>query len=76
MGHPNADQLQSIAKVLDNGFNSDDQGEKVGFALLTFGFDAPGIGQYISNADRTTMIQALRELADRLERNQDNPRFD
>jgi hypothetical protein len=46
---------------------------KVGFALLTFEFGQPEIGNYISNAERPTMIQALRETANRLETNQDIP---
>jgi len=46
---------------------------KMGFALLVFEFGKPGIGNYISNAQRSDMIQALRETADRLEKNQDIP---
>lgn len=46
---------------------------RVGFALLTFEFRQPKIGNYVSNAERPTMIQALRETADRLETNQDIP---
>jgi hypothetical protein len=46
---------------------------KVGFALLVFEFgDREGHGgHYISNAQRDDMIKALRETADRLERNED-----
>jgi hypothetical protein len=39
------------------------------FALVVF--NDPRIGQYISNCDRPSMIQALRETADRIERKQD-----
>jgi len=42
-----------------------------GCCLLIFEFDKPGISNYISNAERKSMIQALRETADRLENNQD-----
>lgn len=45
----------------------------MGFALIVFDFDNPGIGNYISNAERSDMIKSLRETADRLERNQDIP---
>lgn len=46
---------------------------KMGFALLVFDFNNPGISNYISNADRQDMIKSLRETADRLERNHDIP---
>ena len=42
------------------------------FVLLVF--DDPGIAQYVSNCDRSNIVQALRETADRLERRQDIPR--
>ncbi len=42
------------------------------FALILF--NDPKIGQYICNCSRETTIEALRETADRLERNQDIPR--
>lgn len=43
--------------------------EKPLFALILF--NDPQIGQYICNCERETTIKALRETADRLERNQD-----
>ncbi len=46
--------------------------EKPLFALIIF--NDPAIGQYISNCERADMIKALRETADRLEKNQDIPR--
>jgi hypothetical protein len=46
--------------------------EKPLFALLIF--NDPKIGQYISNCRREDMIKALRETADRIERNEDVPR--
>lgn len=42
------------------------------FAVIVF--DDPGLGQYISNARRPEMIEALRETADRLEAGEDIPR--
>lgn len=44
-------------------------GKKTQFALLVF--DDPKVAQYISSCTRDTMIEALREAADRLEANQD-----
>lgn len=43
----------------------------LGFALIVFPFKDVGVGNYISNACREDMIEALRETADRLEKNQD-----
>lgn len=43
----------------------------LGFAILVFPFENPGIGNYISNAKREDMIKALRESAHRLEKKQD-----
>lgn len=42
------------------------------FAILVF--DNPGVTQYVSNADRTDMIKALKEMVNRLEANEDIPR--
>lgn len=42
-----------------------------GFALIVFRFHEPGISNYISNAERASMITALRETADRLENRED-----
>jgi hypothetical protein len=42
------------------------------FVLVVF--DDPGVGQYVSNANRDDCIKAMREVADRLERRQDIPR--
>jgi hypothetical protein len=39
------------------------------FVLLVF--DDPGLAQYVSNCGRSTMVQALRECADRLESRED-----
>lgn len=46
--------------------------EKPLFALIMF--NDPKIGQYICNCSRETTIAALRETADRLEKNMDIPR--
>jgi len=45
----------------------------LGFALIVFEHYKPGISNYISNSNREDMVKALRETADRLEKNQDIP---
>ncbi len=45
--------------------------EGFGFALIVFPFHGGGTGSYISSGQRSDMIQALRETADRIEKNQD-----
>lgn len=42
-----------------------------GFTILVFPFNNPGVSNYISNANRSDMIKAMREAADRLEKKQD-----
>ncbi len=42
------------------------------FCLLVF--DDPGVTQYVSNAERASIIAALRETADRFEQQQVIPR--
>ncbi len=44
------------------------------FALVVF--NDPKVGQYICNCERETMIEALRETAERLEKRQDVPRVE
>jgi hypothetical protein len=63
--------LEILAGAIQQYFK--DMGIDTGFALLTFDFGGPGTGNYVSNADRGDMILALRETADKLERNQDIP---
>jgi hypothetical protein len=63
--------LNNLANAIQEYFK--DLGIKTGFALLTFDFGGPGTGNYVSNANRDDMILALRETADKLERNQDIP---
>lgn len=60
---------QNLAKMIDK-----ELGGSSGFCLLVFGFGAPGIANYVSNASRQEMIEALRETADRLERKEDKLR--
>ncbi len=44
-----------------------------GFALVVFPFNKPGKCNYISDAGRDSMIEALKEAASRLESNEDIP---
>jgi len=44
------------------------------FICMLVGPYEPGICNYISNGQRSDVIKALRETADRLENNEDNPR--
>jgi hypothetical protein len=64
--------LRGLADAL-NPIIDDCFGPEMGFALMLFEFHNPGIGHYISNAQRDDMIKALRELADRLEEREDIP---
>lgn len=64
--------LSEIAKSIDKCLK-ETSGRKIGFALMVFEFEHPGVGSYISNAERTTMISALKETADRIEKNQTIP---
>lgn len=43
----------------------------LGFCLLVFEFGKEGRADYISNANREQMIQAMRENADALEKGRD-----
>lgn len=58
-----------LSYIIDREFNGDLTGNDrtVGWALLWFGFGAPGIASYMSNGQRSDMIKMLRETADRLE---------
>lgn len=64
---------QRLAKTIDDTLSEEPGTHNTGFCLLVFGFHQPGIANYVSNAEREDMIEALRETADRLERKEDNP---
>ena len=64
--------MRGLANAL-NPIIDDCFGPEMGFALVLFEFHRPGIGHYISNAQRSDMIKALRELAERLEKREDIP---
>jgi hypothetical protein len=64
-------QMNLLAKRLDEQFNGDldVKPRTVGFALLVFPLNEPlgGRVNYISNADRASMVVALKELLARWE---------
>ena len=62
--------LQKLAERLDHIFNPDKTvPKKFGFALLVFDFDGAQGGRmnWVSNANRTDMIVALKEMVAQLE---------
>lgn len=65
------EQMRAVAQVLDDVFNGTDRGlaRKVGWALLVFPFNCPPGARtnYISNAHRKDMINALKEFIARAE---------
>ena len=56
------EMAKSVLKMLPKNF---------GFTLLVFPFSQPGVSNYISNANRSDMIKALRKAADMLENKED-----
>lgn len=44
-----------------------------GFALLAFSFGEGGYLTHVSNANRADLVRVLREAADKIERNVDQP---
>ena len=63
--HKTLELMRNTIKDLEKKFKG------FGVCLLIFEFNKPGVSNYISNAERKSMIQALRETADKLEKNQD-----
>lgn len=63
------EELNWIAALLDEFFNRErEPGEpkKIGFCLMIFEMDAPGPRvNYISNAQRPAMIEALKQFIER-----------
>lgn len=66
-----SDCARAVMDVLRAGVVTAD-GSRHQFALVVF--DDPRVAQYVSSCTRGSMIEAMRETADRLERNQDVPR--
>jgi hypothetical protein len=67
MHEATAQKMQQVGRLIKNEFPD------LGFCLLVFTFEKPGIGNYVSNANRQDMVTSLRETADRLERGQEFP---
>lgn len=57
--------MRQIAKMINKELGG------LGFALVVFEFNKPGMSNYISNAQRPDMIKALYETAERLNGKQD-----
>lgn len=67
-------ELDLLAKFLEDVI-ARIYGEKLGFALFMFPWDGEGkAGDYVSNSEREHMIKFMREIADRIEKNQYIPR--
>ena len=59
--------MRGIARALDNTLKEHIE-EELGFVLITFKFGDPNTTNYVSNADRESVIKGLRETADKLEK--------
>lgn len=63
-----SDLVHTLDKVLE-----EDCGHRIGFALFCFEFNKPGISNYISNANRNDMIEALEETLKRFKNDEVMP---
>ena len=63
------EQMNAIARVLDQGFNGDLKGEdrKTGFVLMVFEFSDKGRCNYISNANRDDVVTMMKQQIKRFE---------
>lgn len=75
MANKNAEFMRSVAEGVDRELNGELKGmdRKFGFALVVFEFHKPGIGNYISNANRKDMIKSLKDTVERLESGREFP---
>lgn len=68
-----SDSMRVMARTIDSFVNGDARGKvserKIGFVLLVFPFNAPfgARTNYVSNADRTDIVTALKEIVARFE---------
>jgi hypothetical protein len=64
-----ATRMQSVARKVDKELNGITGSNRIGFVVLAFPFDAPEGARtnYISNADRASMLIALKEIVARFE---------
>lgn len=63
--------MRYLGKILDDAIS--EFFPQAGFALIIFKFHEEGLSNYISNAERGSMIKALKKIAERLEKNEDIP---
>lgn len=64
-----AGAMKQLGRVIDDWLNQG-KGKKVGFVLLMFDFGEKPNGRmnYLSNAERESMLRALQELVGQMER--------
>lgn len=60
-------EMREIATMIKNKIPG------LGFALLVFQVECPGMSNYISNCDRGDMIKAMEETLERWKKGQDFP---
>ena len=63
--------LSYLGKVIQDTINKFFTGW--GFVLVIFKFNEKGISSYVTSAERETMIAALKEMVEALERDKDFP---
>lgn len=59
--HVDGQKMRDLAKMVENEIPG------IGFAILVFDFNEPGMSNYISNARREDMINSLKETVARFE---------
>lgn len=64
--------LNYLAQILDDILEKL-FGHRMGFTLLIFEFDKPGVSNYIGNGQKEDIIKSLAEAAERLKNNEDIP---
>ena len=66
-GMDQAKYLQKIGGAIELAFNDPDKAPTVGFFLIVFEFNRPGISHYVSNGERASCIEVMKELIERWE---------
>lgn len=64
--HELADKIDRSLEIL--------YGQRMGFALICFEFNEAGVADYVSNCQRSDIIEALFKTAKRLQKKQDIPK--
>ena len=75
MKQSNQQQTEEIMRELAQNINStlNQFMSDAGFLLVVFNFNKPGVSNYVSNGNRESMIETLRETANRLEKGENIP---